>query len=244
MTTHLMSTLGVMGTLGACLLTCSVPALAIDFHPLTSQDLQGGVHEYDHIFIPAGVTLTLVGESRQATLRASADLTLAGSLVAPGWQITLQAGNSLHILGLIDVGQGGSALIGNPPGDFSSRNLPLESLPGATLERQLSRADWGGDIRILHEEDMLHGGDLRLHVGDTRLRMISRPSTFERGGDLRLHGGGIRLQAAPGLPLIKVSSPVPEPETWAMLLAGLGLLGFAARRGARSYHAQLIPPSH
>ena len=25
-------------------------------------------------------------------------------------------------------------------------------------------------------------------------------------------------------------SPIPEPETYAMLLAGLGLLGFAARR--------------
>jgi hypothetical protein len=25
---------------------------------------------------------------------------------------------------------------------------------------------------------------------------------------------------------------VPEPETWAMLLAGLGLVGFAARRRA------------
>jgi len=24
---------------------------------------------------------------------------------------------------------------------------------------------------------------------------------------------------------------IPEPETWALLLAGLGLLGFAARRG-------------
>nr|MCU0841956.1 PEPxxWA-CTERM sorting domain-containing protein [Thiobacillaceae bacterium] len=27
------------------------------------------------------------------------------------------------------------------------------------------------------------------------------------------------------------AAPVPEPETWAMLLAGLGLVGFAARRG-------------
>lgn len=27
-----------------------------------------------------------------------------------------------------------------------------------------------------------------------------------------------------------VSAPVPEPETWALLLAGLGLVGFAARR--------------
>jgi hypothetical protein len=30
------------------------------------------------------------------------------------------------------------------------------------------------------------------------------------------------------------STPVPEPSTYAMLLAGLGLLGFMARRGARS----------
>ena len=29
------------------------------------------------------------------------------------------------------------------------------------------------------------------------------------------------------------AAPVPEPETYAMLLAGLGLLGFAARRRAR-----------
>jgi hypothetical protein len=29
---------------------------------------------------------------------------------------------------------------------------------------------------------------------------------------------------------VSVTSPVPEPETYAMLLAGLGLLGFAARR--------------
>jgi hypothetical protein len=27
-----------------------------------------------------------------------------------------------------------------------------------------------------------------------------------------------------------VTTPVPEPETYSMMLAGLGLLGFAARR--------------
>ena len=29
-------------------------------------------------------------------------------------------------------------------------------------------------------------------------------------------------------------APVPEPETWAMLLAGLGMVGWAARRGHRA----------
>jgi hypothetical protein len=36
------------------------------------------------------------------------------------------------------------------------------------------------------------------------------------------------LQFSPG---IEQSPPVPEPQTWAMLLAGLGLLAAAARRG-------------
>lgn len=33
-----------------------------------------------------------------------------------------------------------------------------------------------------------------------------------------------------------VTAPVPEPETWAMLLAGLGLLGFAARRRTAHFY--------
>jgi hypothetical protein len=38
-------------------------------------------------------------------------------------------------------------------------------------------------------------------------------------------GLGIRLSGTPDNPV-----PIPEPETYAMMLAGLGLLGFAARR--------------
>lgn len=34
-----------------------------------------------------------------------------------------------------------------------------------------------------------------------------------------------------------ITSPIPEPETYAMLLAGLGLLGFDARRRRRLQHA-------
>ncbi len=33
--------------------------------------------------------------------------------------------------------------------------------------------------------------------------------------------------------LIVLTAPVPEPETWAMMLAGLGMLGFAARRRSK-----------
>jgi hypothetical protein len=55
--------------------------------------------------------------------------------------------------------------------------------------------------------------------------------------------GGMRISLSNGLSLVDTSglvqnidgsygfaSPVPEPETWAMLLAGLGAVGFAKRR--------------
>ena len=34
--------------------------------------------------------------------------------------------------------------------------------------------------------------------------------------------------------------PIPEPETYAMLLAGLGLIGFAARRRKQKAESSLI----
>lgn len=45
------------------------------------------------------------------------------------------------------------------------------------------------------------------------------------GSPLNATSGGISLTVSP-------AAPVPEPETYAMLLAGLGLLGIAARRRA------------
>jgi hypothetical protein len=42
--------------------------------------------------------------------------------------------------------------------------------------------------------------------------------------------GGLAIQKAGAATLYLQAAPVPEPETWTMLLAGLGLVGFAARR--------------
>ena len=48
-------------------------------------------------------------------------------------------------------------------------------------------------------------------------------------------GGGVRPITTPPLPPgVPPVTPVPEPETYAMLLSGLGLLGFAARRKRRA----------
>jgi hypothetical protein len=46
-----------------------------------------------------------------------------------------------------------------------------------------------------------------------------------------------RLYADGTVSVIGVAAPIPEPETYAMLLAGLGLLGFEARRRKQLQHA-------
>jgi hypothetical protein len=43
---------------------------------------------------------------------------------------------------------------------------------------------------------------------------------------------GIVSLAAPGSPLLMTVTAVPEPESWLMLLAGMGLLGAVAKRRA------------
>lgn len=62
------------------------------------------------------------------------------------------------------------------------------------------------------------------------------PGSYSISGSLDqsvlLDSGGSRLNATSGGISLTVSAPVPEPETYAMLLAGLGLLGIVARRRA------------
>ncbi len=51
-------------------------------------------------------------------------------------------------------------------------------------------------------------------------------------------GDAREVQALNGRPIFTdvqgFASPVPEPETYAMLLAGLGLIGFVASRKSRA----------
>jgi hypothetical protein len=57
---------------------------------------------------------------------------------------------------------------------------------------------------------------------------FAQPVAFE-GDEFALHVQGIGQQNG-GSAWYVNSSPVPEPETYAMMLAGLGLMGFVTRR--------------
>lgn len=61
--------------------------------------------------------------------------------------------------------------------------------------------------------------------------LLSTPGTYTVTGSLlqSVSFAGAPLNATIGAVML---APVPEPTTWALLLAGLGALGFAARRRA------------
>ena len=46
-------------------------------------------------------------------------------------------------------------------------------------------------------------------------------------------GGSGSSNGAPGDPGVVIFAPVPEPETYALMLAGLAAVGFMARRARR-----------
>ena len=55
-------------------------------------------------------------------------------------------------------------------------------------------------------------------------------NTTTGAGQFAVNYGGQGLGTAWGTAFVSEANPVPEPETYAMMLAGLGLLGFMARR--------------
>ena len=112
-----------------------------------------------------------------------------------------------------------------------------------------------GDFDFVFNYDSIQWLQLNTYVGWSRGYRNDQPSSaaegtnFELGADLSaaerlaagyfLNGGPLALagltytfQVRNGIvsdPII-TGSPIPEPETWAMLLAGLGIVGMSAKR--------------
>jgi hypothetical protein len=99
---------------------------------------------------------------------------------------------------------------------------------GATLVDRLSYADNGaaGGPRTQGRSGVASTA-AALGADDARLWQLSAVGDFEHSF-LSL-GGEI---GSPGF--TQYAAAVPEPETWAMLLAGLGLVGFMTRRRTRA----------
>ena len=104
---------------------------------------------------------------------------------------------------------------GNSQGTFDNQ-FSFHTTTDMNLETTIS-SYWG---TINNFESSVDGHSLSDNHGV--LYLTAGDHTFDVRGDSGLYGSGYNAD-------IRVT-PVPEPETWAMLLAGLGLIGFMVRR--------------
>jgi hypothetical protein len=111
--------------------------------------------------------------------------------------------------------------------DFSFIYDKLGLLNGSylTYDLRFSTDSFATSVSLIGGPDSFGNGDADQSVSFTGLTLAS-------DGDVRvLFTRGSRLFAIDDVSLdITAPAPVPEPETYAMMVAGLGVLGFAARR--------------
>jgi hypothetical protein len=271
----------------ACALLLNMhPALAVDFHPLESQDLAAGSYNFDNFIIPAGVTVTLVGEPKLFSVTATQDILISGTLIHDGdWTLSLNAGGTLVFDGsgpgtprdpidvitprpgelptgqvfagtLLNLVEGGDlALLNttvNPRFDgrlSAAGSIALRGIvPAATLRSgSITTRYWtafnindsGNSVTFEQSGavlDLLLGGRIK---GNDLVEVMAGQVSLLPGGDIRIadlmivDNGMVVAQGGEWLLHVGAPAAVPEPETWALLLAGLGLVGFAARRTRR-----------
>ena len=104
-----------------------------------------------------------------------------------------------------------------------------------------------GDFDFIFNYDSIQWQNYGVHVGWSNksadffeiggdLRDIDLYGAFLDGGPLALAGLTYTFQVRNGIvssPIITNTPTIPEPETWAMLLAGLGVVGASAKRRRR-----------
>ncbi|MFM2052598.1 MAG: hypothetical protein RL456_635 [Pseudomonadota bacterium] len=141
----------------------------------------------------------------------------------------------------VDAGTVGTTPYGtsfsNPPGYFFD-TVNFDVSTAGTLSVSLTdlTANVGSMILFLDQDlegvvwDNHHPGGLSQigHViGDGSTYVFTLPSA----GDYHLDVSGYAIGSAGGVYAVGLQvSPIPEPGTWAMMAAGLGVLGAVARR--------------
>ena len=214
-------------------------AQAVEFHPLESMTIgsavPGVVFQFDNLTIPVGVTVSLPAVGAGAAIPTAqfnivGDALIEGSLLAPGWNLSLNfAGGFIsgpqsriesHTLNLVSLGQsnlkiGGAIVLAGASLDLSKPSTTSGAIDGGHGSGGVT-LQAGAPIAIISPSSPAvavgAGGTLNL------LAPLSPSPLF-----LVTSGSG------QGSELLVTSAPIPEPESYALMLAGLGLVGFVAR---------------
>lgn len=167
--------------------------------------------------------------------------------VAPG--TTFQAGSTFVNTGLI---QGGGTVIGPAAGLTNAGTIAPGNSPGhLTIDGDLIMASDGvvsielggvadfdllsvtGDAALAGDLDIVRFGSYTPTVGDSFIVMTFNDrngTTFDRVNFVGFGSGVVFDVTYRDQDVLLGVAAVPEPETWAMLVGGLGLLGLVARR--------------
>ena len=232
-------------------------AQALEFHPTQSMTLdwaEPGTYQFDSFTIPVGVTVSLPGVDASlaaptAYFTITGDVVLEGALLAPGWDVTMDFnGNfvstpasriqsyslALHSLGPGTLQVGGVINAGSS----SSGTTPMDTVAGRTGDATGNAGgvtlQAGGDISlggpsIAGAVSASNGGQITLLPGGelTAVRELNTSILVASGDALVIMPTGVS-----GNENLTLSAPVPEPKTYAMLIASLGLIGYVVRKRA------------
>ncbi|MCW5626517.1 MAG: hypothetical protein KIT73_17515 [Burkholderiales bacterium] len=173
-----------------------------------------------------------------------------------GGTVTVAAGTTFRVSGASFVNEGliagngtvvapGSGLInagiigpGNSPGHLTiDGDLILDDDGVVAIElnglADFDRLTIAGDVTLGGALDIVRLDAYSPVVGDSFIILTfdgRGASTFDRV-TLQGFGDGVAFDVAYGVQDVRLTvAAVPEPEAWAMLASGLGILGFAARR--------------
>jgi len=134
-------------------------------------------------------------------------------------------------------------------GDFTTANAITGSGTGASVDAAFAALGADGKVRLQNTTSAsafsiaayVSTGSCCLPVAPSTILGAGQAVGFSATGDYGIGlGYDLGSLAAGGTAVIGydyIFAPVPEPETYAMLLAGLGLMGFVARRRQRKLAA-------
>ncbi|MDP1923817.1 MAG: PEP-CTERM sorting domain-containing protein [Thiobacillus sp.] len=160
---------------------------------------------------------------RFTTFELAAGSTLSFSNLTETDTLQLSASESIRIFGELQTAPAGSLSIQAPQVVIGQNGVIR--LPGGSVTVSTGRVDG-----VLHPPGEPFAGGMVIVSAGGSLDVVGAQRDPLAG---RVGGGG-SLQISGGGGLVTLQAPVPEPESWAMLLAGLGLVGWAVARRNRS----------
>jgi len=186
-------------------------------------------------FAPLFVVAALASGAAQANLLADGDFESFDSLVASGGFTKVNPG----ALGAWTVGATSVDLIQNAFGSINNVSIDLSGSPGPGSLSQAFDAIAGYTYTLTWDYFRNGAGtDLGVTLGALSTSFAA-PTVITAGslvwtaastGQQFVSFAGGSGNQGPTLDNVVLTAAIPEPETYALILAGLGLVGFIARR--------------